>query len=227
MYCKTILSFSYWFYSCSRESFTFQKKSSRKNIKLIIKIDDQIRDEKLKYDSSREAAKISALSSGKIEKYEYLTGKQILPYNRRQIIEQAKFAYSPLGNSFEKQTEKQLDAIKSLEISNKKEELKEIESIFPQNLANNLICAKLREIVKLQNILPKNDLNYKSKRGTTYKFMVNMVNVMVNIHYLLLFKGYTWRIFIIRKCWLNQNIFAIELKNFEKVTKTLEKVFFK
>ena len=56
-------------------------------------------------------------------------------------------------------------------------------------MANNLICAKLREIVKLQNILPKNDLNYRSKRGKTYKLMVNMVNVMVNIHYLLLFKG--------------------------------------
>ena len=93
-------------------------------------------------------------------------------------------------------------------------------------MANNLICAKLREIVKLQNILPKNDLNYKSKRGKTYKLMVNMVNNMVNIHYLLLFKGYTWRIFIIRKCWLNQSIFAIELKNFEKGTKALEKSIF-
>ena len=59
-----------------------------------------------------------------MEKYEYLKGKQILPYNRRQIIEQAKFAYSPLGNSFEKQTEKQVDAIKSLDISNKKRRIK-------------------------------------------------------------------------------------------------------
>ena len=37
-------------------------------------IDDKIRDEKLKYDVNREATKISALSSGKIDKYEYLTG---------------------------------------------------------------------------------------------------------------------------------------------------------
>ena len=44
-----------------------------------MKTDDQIRDEKLKYDVKREAAKISALSSGKIGKYEYLTGKEILP----------------------------------------------------------------------------------------------------------------------------------------------------
>ena len=47
--------------------------------------DDKIRDKKLQYDSNREAAKISALSSEKIDKYEYLTGKEILPSNRRQI----------------------------------------------------------------------------------------------------------------------------------------------
>ena len=66
-------------------------------------INDQIRDEKLQYDINRKAAEISALSSGKIDKYEYLTGKEILPSNQQQIIEQAKFAYSPLGKVFEKQ----------------------------------------------------------------------------------------------------------------------------
>ena len=35
--------------------------------------------------------KISTLSSGKIDKYEYLTGEEILPSNQQQIIEQAKF----------------------------------------------------------------------------------------------------------------------------------------
>ena len=40
---------------------------------------------------------ISALSSGKIDKYEYLTGKEILPSNQQQIIEQAKFTYFSLG----------------------------------------------------------------------------------------------------------------------------------
>ena len=66
-------------------------------------INDQIRDEKLQYDINRGAAKISALSSGKIDKYEYLTGKEILPSNQQQIIGQAKFAYSPLGKAFGKQ----------------------------------------------------------------------------------------------------------------------------
>ena len=66
-------------------------------------LEDQIRDEKLQYDIDRKFAKISALSSGKIDKYEYLTGEDILPSNQQQIIEQAKFTYSPLGKAFEKQ----------------------------------------------------------------------------------------------------------------------------
>ena len=76
-------------------------------------INDQIRDEKLQYDINREAAKISALSSGKIHKYEYLTGENILPSNQQQIIEQAKSAYSPLGKAFKKQ-------IKTIEDQGKK-----------------------------------------------------------------------------------------------------------
>ena len=64
-------------------------------------INDQIRDEKLQY-INREAAKISTLSSGKIHKYEYLTGEDILS-NQQQIIEQARFTYSPLRKAFEKQ----------------------------------------------------------------------------------------------------------------------------
>ena len=89
-------------------------------------INDQIRDEKLQYDLNREAAKISALLSGKIHKYEYLTGEDILPCNQQQIIEQAKFTYSPLGKAFEKQIktiedqgEKQIDALKNLKDQNK------------------------------------------------------------------------------------------------------------
>ena len=67
-------------------------------------IEDQIRDEKLQYHINREAAKISALSSGKIDKYEYFPGEEILPSNQQQIIEQAKFTYSLLGKTFEKQS---------------------------------------------------------------------------------------------------------------------------
>ena len=88
----------------------------------IMTINDQIRDEKLQCDINREAAKISALSSGKIHKYEYLTGEDILPSNQQQIIEQARFIYSLLGKAFEKQiktiedqVKKQVDALKVLE----------------------------------------------------------------------------------------------------------------
>ena len=84
-------------------------------------INDQIRDEKLQYDINRKTAKISALSSGNIQKYEYLTGEDILPSNQQQIIEQAKFTYSPLGKAFEKQIktiedqgQKQVDALENL-----------------------------------------------------------------------------------------------------------------
>ena len=66
-------------------------------------IDDEIKDENLQYNINREAAKISALLSGKIDKYEYLTGKEILPSDQSRITEQAKFTYSPLGKTFEKQ----------------------------------------------------------------------------------------------------------------------------
>ena len=66
--------------------------------------DDKIRDKKLQYDINREAAKILALSSGKIDKYEYLTSEEILPSGQSRIIEQAKFTYSPLGKALEKPT---------------------------------------------------------------------------------------------------------------------------
>ena len=67
-------------------------------------IDGKIRDEKLQFDINRQAAKISASSSGKIDKYEYLTDEKILPSDQSRIIEQANFTYSHLGKSFEKQT---------------------------------------------------------------------------------------------------------------------------
>ena len=60
-----------------------------------MKIDGKIRDEKLQYDINREAAKISALSFGKVNKYEYLTGEEILPSNQREIIERAKVTDFP------------------------------------------------------------------------------------------------------------------------------------
>ena len=99
----------------------------------------------------------------KIDKNKYLTGEEILLFNKRQIIQQANFAYCPLEKAVEKETEKQIDAINTRDISNKKDEVKQIESIFPLNLMNDLIRANLKELVKLQDIIKKDNLHYKSK----------------------------------------------------------------
>ena len=114
-------------------------------------IEDQIKDEKQQYDINRKAAKISALSSGKIDKYEYLTDEEILPSNQRQIIEQAKFTYSPLGKAFEKQTktiedqgEKQVVALESLNKSNK--ELPSIKDFIPIENLNPEIINEIKRI---------------------------------------------------------------------------------
>ena len=79
----------------------------------MMTINDQIKDGKLQYNINRKAAKKSALSSGKLLKHEYLTGEDILPSTQQQIIEQAKFTYSPLGKAFDKQ-------IKTIEHQGKK-----------------------------------------------------------------------------------------------------------
>ena len=83
-------------------------------------IDDRVRNENLQYGINRKAAKTSALSSGKIDRYEYITGEEILPSSQRQIMEQTKCAYSLLKKALEKQTKKQVGALKSLDTSNKK-----------------------------------------------------------------------------------------------------------
>ena len=109
-------------------------------------INDKIKDEKLQYDINREAAKISALSSDKTAKYEYITGKEISPSDQSRIIEQAKFTYSPIDKAFEKQTKtieeqgkKQIDAIanqnKRLDALTNKDNHK---SIYKKYLINQL-----------------------------------------------------------------------------------------
>ena len=60
-----------------------------------MKIEDKVRDQKLQYDINRKAVKISASLSGKIDKYKYLTGKEILPSDQSRMIEQDKFTYLP------------------------------------------------------------------------------------------------------------------------------------
>ena len=145
-------------------------------------IEDQIKDEKLQYDINREAAKISALLSGKLDKYEYLTGEEILPSNQQQIIQQAKFNYTPLGKALEKQRktiedqgEKQVKAIQD----------KQIVNINKDDYKDKLLLSKEREIFKdiynkrldkieeMNNEIDYDDLDYVVlSSDMEYKFSV-------------------------------------------------------
>ena len=107
--------------------------------------DDKIRDEKLKYNINRETAKISALSSAKIDKYEYFTGEEVLLPDQSRMIEQVKCTYFSLGKALEKQIKtiedqgrKQLDAIRNKKerqtaLTNKGDE-KQIEDLLKKEL---------------------------------------------------------------------------------------------
>ena len=118
---------------------------------------------------NREAAKISALSSGKLHKYEYLTGEDILPSNQQQIIEQTKFTYSPLGKAFEKQTKtiedqskKQVDALEKL----KPEETKPIKDTSDNQssatiIFNDLINKRKELMSELYDSVDYNNLKFE------------------------------------------------------------------
>ena len=140
-------------------------------------INDQIKDEKLQYDFNREAAK-SALSSGKTHKYEYLTGEEILPSNQQQIIEHAKFTYSPLGKAFEKQIktikdqgEKQIKAIQDQgQVKTIKKYGYDAEGTpfisKQKEIFNELVDERREKIADLVKQVNSDDLIYKCKGNT-------------------------------------------------------------
>ena len=147
-------------------------------------INDQIKDEKLQYDINREAAKISALSSGKLHKYQYLTGEDVLPSNQQQIIEQAKLIYSPLGKAFEKQIktiedqrQKQVDVLKDLK---QKEQTKPIEDKSNHKskatiIFNELINERKKIMSELYDSVDYNNLKFEyvgpTKDVSFYEYM--------------------------------------------------------
>ena len=137
-------------------------------------IEDQTKDEKLQYDINREAAKISALSSGKFDKYEYLTGEEIVPSNQQQLIQQAKFNYSPLGKALEKQRktikdqgEKQVVALESLKPPDKK--LPPIKDFIPMENLNPEIINEIKRIEQIEKKVDRNKMFYKGT-NKTYDF---------------------------------------------------------
>ena len=106
-------------------------------------IDEEIKDEKLQYRINREAARILALSTGKIDKYEFRTGEEILASDQSVIIEWSKFTYSSLGKALEKQIKttvnqgiKQVEALKSLK-PEESQILESIEGVFTKKIKNN------------------------------------------------------------------------------------------
>ena len=133
-------------------------------------IDNQIKSEKLQYDINREEAKISALSSSKFDKYEYLTGEEILPSNKQQIIEQAKFTYFPLGKAFEKQMktiedqgEKQIKAIqdnKQLQLTNKYDYKDKLLISRETEIFKDIYNKRLDKIEELNNKIDYDNLKY-------------------------------------------------------------------
>ena len=109
-------------------------------------IDGKLRDEKLKYNTNKAATKISALSLGKLGKYEHLTIEVILPPNQHRIMEEAKFTYLPLGKTFERQTKiiegqgkNQVETLKVSDFVNKINKQKQVDNMFAQNQLNILI----------------------------------------------------------------------------------------
>ena len=130
----------------------------------------------MKYEINREVAKISALSPGKIDKYEILTGEEILPSDQKRIIEQAKITYSLLGKAFEKQTKtieeqekKQIDAITNQnkrleEVSTNKDDDHKDKEIF-----NELVKERFAKIIELTDEINQNDLVYYFKGSSARK----------------------------------------------------------
>ena len=159
---------------------------------------DQIRDEKLQYDSNKGAAKISALSSGKIHKYEYLTGEDILPSNQQEIIEQARFTYSPLGEPFEKQIKTIEDqGEKLIKAIQDKRQLKTIKKFAydaedtpliskQKEIFNKLVDERLEKITDLDKKVNSDDLIYRYKGNTAdakfdkFDNALNIINKIQN-----------------------------------------------
>ena len=127
------------------------------------------------YDLGRKAAKISALSSNNLDKYEYLTGEDL--GLKTSTVEQAKFEYSPLGKIFNKglseddKKEGLLKRLKNIEDKNKvkNKDIKEVTDFVDQPLsseANELI----EEIKTIQKNVNNRKLKFKGGNMKDYDF---------------------------------------------------------
>ena len=97
-----------------------------------------------------------------------------------------------LGSAFEKQTKQQADALTFLNLYNKIDELKQIESVFTRNQLNDLIIDKLEEIKQLQTNIKLENLEYTIKSMKNYGFGKCSSHVV--------FKQYTRGKIVMRSC---------------------------
>ena len=127
-------------------------------------INDKIRDEKMQYDIKREVAKISALSSRKIDKYEYLIDEELLTSNQREIIKKIS-----LHIFLQEMLLKNKQQRQKTESTNKKS----IASLFSKNVLNEEPTYEFNKIVEMENKLNRDDLIFKTsnkKKDKTYGF---------------------------------------------------------
>ena len=137
----------------------------------------------MQYNINKVAAKISVLSSGKIDKYDYLKGKELWQPQQNRIIQEAKSSYSPLGKAIEKQT-KTIDEhdknqgkdLQSLDLINQqiqsyRPQTKSTNDIFPKGLLNQGGIHKLKNFLEIEWRSNTEDLLYKT--GDTKKDWVH------------------------------------------------------
>ena len=103
--------------------------------------------------------------------YQYLPSEGILPSNQKQIMEQAKFAYSPLGKAFEKQTKtiedqdkKQVDALK---ISKPNTQELTIKSMIPEDILSEEAKNEFNKIKEIEKTVDRQNL---VNRASEYKY---------------------------------------------------------
>ena len=124
--------------------------------------DDRIIDGKMQYDINREAGKILALSSCKVDKYEYLTGEKILSSDQSRIIEQAVFTYSSLSKSFEKQIktieEQGKNQVEALEVLKPVTQKLTIKDTIPENKLSKEAKNKVNKIKEIEKTINREKL---------------------------------------------------------------------
>ena len=123
-------------------------------------IDHKIKHGKIQYDINGEAAIISTLLSDRFDKYEYLTGEEILSSDQSRTIEQTKITYYPLGKAFGKQIKTiedqgtiQVEALKALKQKENKEDIKSVEGSFAKQMRTNENKNEKDEIKKWEETL--------------------------------------------------------------------------